>query len=116
MFRLALLLFALPLPVLADAPNVETARAIRTGDTWHFDVTIAHPDTGWDHYADAWRILDPDGRELGLRVLLHPHVTEQPFTRSLTGVTIPAGLTHVLIQSRCLTDGWSDHMVPVQLK
>ena len=44
-----------------------------------------HPDTGWDDYADGWRVLDMDGNELGMRVLHHPHVDEQPFTRSLSG-------------------------------
>jgi hypothetical protein len=63
------------------------ARAIPTGDgTYRFDVTVRHADTGWDHYADAWEILAPDGAVLGIRTLLHPHVDEQPFTRSLTGV------------------------------
>lgn len=52
-------------------------------------VTLAHPDTGWDHYADGWQVSTPDGTELGVRVLHHPHVTEQPFTRSLTLDTLP---------------------------
>ena len=61
------------------------------GGTWRFNVTVAHGDTGWDHYADRWEVLAPDGSLLGTRVLLHPHEHEQPFTRSLGGVAIPAG-------------------------
>jgi len=38
---------------------------------------------------------------------VHPHETEQPFTRSLGGVRVPDGTTQVQIQSRCLIDGWS---------
>lgn len=94
-------------PALADPPGIDHVRATQTGDTWRFDVTISHPDTGWDHYADGWRVLDMQGNELGLRVLHHPHVNEQPFTRSLSGVAIPAGTTQVQIEARCSVDGWS---------
>ena len=78
MLRLALLLTLLPTLAWADAPVVEDVRATRTGSTWRFDVTLSHPDTGWDHYADGWRIIDSAGKELGLRMLAHPHVNEQP--------------------------------------
>ncbi|MEL7100690.1 MAG: hypothetical protein AAGM84_17830 [Pseudomonadota bacterium] len=91
----------------ADPPVIEEATATRTGDTWRFDVTLRHGDTGWDDYADGWRVLGPDGTELGLRVLHHPHVNEQPFTRSLSGVTIPAGTDTVLIEARDSVGGWS---------
>ena len=94
-------------PAWADPPVIDAVRATQTGDTWRFDVTISHPDTGWDHYADGWRVLDMEGNELGLRVLYHPHVEEQPFTRSLSGVVIPDGLTEVQIQARDNIDGWS---------
>lgn len=98
----------LPAPALADAPAVESATAQKLAGGWTFSVTLSHPDTGWDHYADGWRILDMTGRELGLRVLHHPHVNEQPFTRSLGGVSLPEGTAQVQIQSRCSTDGWSE--------
>jgi len=91
----------------ADPPVIEAATATRTGDTWRFDVTLRHADTGWDDYADGWRVLAMDGTELGLRVLYHPHVDEQPFTRSLGGVAIPAGTTTVLIEARDSIGGWS---------
>lgn len=103
-------------PVLADPPQIDSASASQVGGSWRFDVTLSHPDTGWDHYADAWRVLDPDGNELGIRVLLHPHVQEQPFTRSLSSVTIPAGVTEVLIEARCLVDGWSGVYYPLSLR
>ncbi|MBE1283733.1 MAG: hypothetical protein GJ676_10525 [Rhodobacteraceae bacterium] len=109
------LITALVSPALADDPVVENVTAHQSGDSWRFDVTLSHPDTGWDHYADGWRVLDMDGTELGLRVLHHPHVNEQPFTRSLSGVTIPTGTTRVQIQARCNVDGWSETTVTVTL-
>lgn len=103
------------LPVWADAPVIENAAARQSGSGWSFDVTLSHPDTGWDHYADGWRVLDMDGNELGMRVLHHPHVTEQPFTRSLSGVQLPDGTIQVQIQARCNVDGWAQDTVTITL-
>jgi hypothetical protein len=52
---------------------------------------------------------------LGMRVLGHPHVNEQPFTRSLSGVQIPDGTTQVQIQARDLPHGWNDTTTIVEL-
>ena len=91
----------------ADAPRVEAATATHDPDgTWTISVTLSHPDTGWDHYASGWRLLTSDGTEIATRELSHPHVDEQPFTRSLSGVTIPDGTAEILIQPRCTMDGW----------
>jgi len=83
---------------------------------WNIHVTLAHPDTGWDHYADGWEVLDAQGRRLGYRELMHPHVDEQPFTRSLSGVSIPDGTREILIRPRCSRDGWSGTAVRVELR
>ncbi|MCV6596122.1 MAG: hypothetical protein OIF40_03430 [Mangrovicoccus sp.] len=96
------------LPAFGEAPEITQVSAKETGGTWRFDVTIAHPDTGWGHYADGWEVLSPDGTRLGYRELAHPHVNEQPFTRSLSGVEIPADLTEVEIRARCNETGWSE--------
>lgn len=109
-------LMLLASPVLAADPVVENATARQTASGWSFDVTLSHPDTGWDHYADGWRVLAPDGTELGMRVLFHPHVNEQPFTRSLSGVQIPEGITQVQIQARCLVDGWASETYTLDLE
>ena len=66
--------------------------------TYRFDVTLAHSDSGWDHYADRWDVVAPNGDILASRVLAHPHVNEQPFTRSLGGVHIPEHITSITIQ------------------
>ncbi|WP_299153864.1 hypothetical protein [uncultured Tateyamaria sp.] len=112
----ALILAMIPSFALAEEPVIENVMAVGTGtDTYRFSVTIRHPDTGWDHYADGWRVLDMNGNELGVRVLFHPHVNEQPFTRSLDEVKIPAGTTQVQIQARDLPGGWNDGTTIVNL-
>lgn len=64
-----------------------------------FSVTVEHADEGWDHYANKWEILDGDGAVIAVRELTHPHVNEQPFTRSLGRVKIPEGLASVTIRA-----------------
>ncbi len=100
----------------ADPAIVEDATAQSTGTGWTFAVTLSHGDTGWDDYADGWRVVSADGEVLGIRELLHPHVNEQPFTRSLSGVAIPEATSEVFIEARTLTEGWSDARFPVPLK
>ena len=109
-------LLLLTTPALADAPVVEDATARQSGETWTISVTLSHPDTGWDHYADGWEVLTPDGQRLGFRELLHPHVNEQPFTRSLSRVSIPDDLTQVLIRARDNVDGWADATYELTLR
>lgn len=116
MLRTLALALTLATAAQGDPAIVEAVRATETAPgTWRFDVTVRHPDTGWDHYADAWEVRAPDGTVLGTRELLHPHETEQPFTRSLTGVAIGAGITTVIVQARCSIDGWSGPEVEVTL-
>ena len=112
----ALLLIALAAaPAFAGDVEVVDATARREAGGWRFDVTLRHEDTGWDHYADAWRIVGPDGAIYGQRTLLHPHVDEQPFTRSLGGVAIPEGVSRVLIEARDNMDGWSPRVLELPL-
>lgn len=99
----------------ADPAEIVAVETIRQGAAWRFDVTLRHPDTGWDHYADGWEVLAPDGTRLGFRELVHPHVNEQPFTRSLGGVVIPDDLSQVTIRARCNVDGWAEDTVTVEL-
>ncbi len=69
------------------------------GDTYFFKVTVRHADEGWDHYADKWDVVAPDGTVLGTRTLYHPHVDEQPFTRSLSDVKISESITEVTVRA-----------------
>ena len=70
-------------------------------------MTLRHADQGWDHYADAWRLVGEHGDVYGTRTLLHPHVDEQPFTRSLSGIVIPPGVTRVVIEAHDKLHGWA---------
>lgn len=98
MKRVLIALMCLAQPALSGPAEVTEATATQTTPgVWRFAVTIRHADTGWDHYADGWTVTLPDGTELGHRTLHHPHVEEQPFTRSLSGVAVPEGTAQVLI-------------------
>lgn len=80
----------------ADVIAVE-AEAIG-GDFFRVTVTVRHQDEDWDHYVKGWEILDMDGKVIGVHGLRHPHVNEQPFTRTAT-VIIPAHLDKVMIRA-----------------
>jgi len=80
--------------------DVVDATVERSGDLFVVTATVRSADTGWDRYADEWHVRMPDGEVLGTRVLAHPHVNEQPFTRSLTDVEIPAAASSVEIAAR----------------
>lgn len=65
---------------------------------YRVSATVESQETGWDKYADRWEIRNPaTGAVLGERLLAHPHVDEQPFTRSLNGVGIPVDVTTIEI-------------------
>lgn len=88
-------------PVVAGEADIIDVKVSPEGaGSFRFSVTVKHDDEGWDHYADMWRVVAPDGTVLGERVLLHPHVNEQPFTRSLSGVAIPNDISEVTIEAR----------------
>ena len=74
--------------------------------SYRFDVTLHHADAGWDHYADRWDVLTPAGEIIATRTLHHPHVDEQPFTRSLSGVKIPDGVSQVVVRGHDSVHGY----------
>ncbi len=102
-------------PAKAGPADVLEVEARPSGGGWSFDVTVAHADTGWEHYADAWRLVGPDGAVHGTRTLYHPHVGEQPFTRSLSGVVIPEGVASVTVEAHDSVHGWGGAAVEVTL-
>lgn len=96
-----LILAAFAQPAVAGEADVVGATIAKSGNgTFTISATLKHADTGWDHYADGWDVVAPDGTVLGTRKLLHPHVDKQPFTRSLSGVAIPDGTEFVTIRAR----------------
>lgn len=105
-----------PPPTALDFPEILEAKAtLETDGVWKFDVTLSSPYDTPEQYADAWRIMGPDGTEYGIRVLAHDHATEQPFTRSQSGITIPPDVTVVTVQARDLLNGWSEKTLAYEL-
>ena len=101
-----------------DYAQVKFVSAIRSANgTWSFSVTVRHDDEGWNHYADLWVITDPEtGDVLGERVLAHPHVGEQPFTRSLSRVVLPDGQRFLEFSAKCTRHGFEGQRVLVDLE
>lgn len=100
---------------VAGDVEIVDATAKEGAGGWTFSVTLKHGDTGWDHYADLWEVYTPEGELLGKRVLAHPHVNEQPFTRSLSGVQIPDDITSVIIRARDSVHGVSPQEFRLEL-
>lgn len=65
--------------------------------------------------ARAWRVRGPDDTVLGTRALFHPHETEQPFTRSLSGMRIQPGTGEVQIEAHDKVHGWATDRLTVAL-
>ena len=84
-----------------EADVVQVELIATKPDVYRISVSVLHQDKGWDHYADRWEVLAPDGRLLATRILYHPHVDEQPFTRRLDQVKIPAGIRRVEVRAHC---------------
>jgi hypothetical protein len=82
----------------AGEVTIVDAKATKTGDTWTIAVTLNHPGEDGPHRADLWRVVAEDGTVLGTRNLGHAH--DQPFTRDLEGVKIPAGTSIVYIEAQ----------------
>ncbi|VAW58827.1 hypothetical protein MNBD_GAMMA08-1281 [hydrothermal vent metagenome] len=81
-----------------------------------FDVTIRHADEGWEHFANGWKIYSSTGEVLGYRALAHPHVNEQPFTRSIRNVKIPPSIDTVILRANDSVHGESDRKYVIKLK
>lgn len=104
--------------------DVLFVRATEAEDgTWSFAVTVQHPDTGWENYADGWDLLTPDGEVMQpdgaspfTRLLTHPHVEEQPFTRSRSDIRLPAGTERVRVRAHSLVGGFGGQEVEVDLR
>lgn len=96
-------------PIVVDA-----TASTSDGTSWRVNVTLSSEYDSPARYADAWRVLDADDNELGIRVLGHDHANEQPFTRSHT-VEIPSDMTTVFIEGRDQLNGWSGERFELNL-
>ena len=114
---LARVLFGSMLAANVSAGDVSIRQATFTAVSpgqWDVQVTLEHGDTGWEHYADAWRIVAADGTVFGVRTLYHPHENEQPFTRGLS-VAIPATVVQVIVEAHDKVHGWTPNRLKVDL-
>ncbi len=113
---LPLIALAISTQALAGDVAIREAKFQKEGNnTWSVNVTLQHADTGWDHYADHWRVVDEADNVLGDRVLYHPHVDEQPFTRGLGNVRVPSDITTVCIEAHDTVHGWTADRLVVDL-
>jgi hypothetical protein len=85
---------------------VEASLIPREDGTYDVEVTVSSPYDTPQRYADGWRVLAPDGAELGTHTLLHDHENEQPFTRRQRGLVVPDGVAEVTVEGRDLEYGY----------
>ena len=109
-------IYSIASPLHAGMTEVIAVDAKKSNnEQYNFAVTLRHTDTGWDHFANKWEVIGPDGFVYGTRILHHPHVEEQPFTRSLSGVSIPKDIKVIFIRSYDTVHGRSDQEYKVEL-
>jgi len=103
-------------PVYGDQfPEVLKVKAKSlSNQRWQFNVTLSSPYDSRQRYADAWRVLDDQGNELGIRILGHHHASEQPFTRSHV-IELPENTTAVFVEGRDQSNGWSGQRFEFEL-
>lgn len=106
----------------ANADVIFVSARLADAGSWTFAVTVQHPDSGWEDYADGWDVVLPNGTVVKpdpdspfTRLLLHPHVNEQPFTRSQANIRIPGGIGQVTVRAHDLVDGYGGREVIVDL-
>ena len=97
-------------------PDILNATLTEQDDgTFNISVTVSSPYDTPQRYADAWRVLAPDGTILGERVLTHDHADEQPFTRSLSGLAIAPHISRVTIQGRDKIHGYGGKSLEISV-
>ncbi|PVZ65773.1 hypothetical protein DC094_17590 [Pelagibaculum spongiae] len=101
---------------IAGEVDVVDAKVTKNNDgSYDFSVSLLHADSGWDHYANRWELLDNQQNILATRTLHHPHENEQPFTRSLHRVKIPAGVKQILVRGHDLVHGYGGKQMTIEL-
>ena len=104
----------------ADVTNV-FAREESDG-LWTFHVSVKHKDVNWYDFADGWDVVLPDGSPVKpdpfgqfTRHIRHPHVHEQPFTRTQKEISIPKDVDRVRVRAHDKKHGWGGKEVEVLL-
>ena len=112
-----ILLFQLAgMSAASDAKIIKASAEFTSAQKFNISVTVEHADEGWEHYANAWRVYSMEGELIGERVLHHPHVKEQPFTRNLLGLSVPAEIREVTIVAVCSKTGESKASYNLKLR
>ena len=102
--------------IYANKADVLKVKSICSEDNiCTFFVTLRHEDTGWKHFANRYEILTLDKKIIATRVLHHPHVEEQPFTRSISNIKIPKNTNSVIIRAHDLVHGYGGKEAVVEL-
>jgi len=101
--------------VFAGETDVVKVEVKKNNHSYDFSVTLFHKDTGWKHYANKWDVTGEDGVIFATRILYHPHVNEQPFTRRLSGVEIPDNVKQVIIRGHDLVHKYGGKLITVEL-
>lgn len=114
-FHLLFFFFFVSTAFADDADVIEVAITNDGENSYSFRVTVFHRDTGWNHFANKWDIVDENGTIIGTRILHHPHVGEQPFTRALDGVVIPGSIKTVTIRAHDSVHGYGGRALKVEL-
>ena len=113
-FILSVMFF--PILALAGEADIIEVKVLKSeAGTYQFDVTVSHRDEGWDHYVNKWDIVGSDDTVIGTRILLHPHVEEQPFTRSLSGVEVSPKDTTVTVRAHDSVHEYGGRVVTTDL-
>ena len=102
----------------ADPANVVDAQAACSDHeqlVCQFTVTVRHADEDSHHYVDKWEVLSLDGSVLQTRRLHHPHVQEQPFTRSISGVHLSPSIKQVRIRAHVSELGYGGKELIIDL-
>ena len=101
--------------------DVSFVKAVETAPgVWRFDVSVAHPDTSWEDYADGWDVVGADGTVIKprggqfTRTLFHPHIGQIPFTRSQSGLKLKGPV--VTVRAHDMVDGFGGQEVRVDLR
>ena len=113
---LLILVFSSGISIASDAKILKASAELTSAQKFNISVTVEHADEGWDHYANAWRVYSMDGKLIGERILYHPHVNEQPFTRSLLGLSVPSEVKEVMIVAVCSKTGESKASYNLKLR
>ncbi len=98
---------------MADVLAVRVER--EPAGTLRLEVTVRHADENWLHYADRWEVLTPAGAIVAVRPLLHPHLHEQPFTRSLGAVEVPSGIHTLIVRAHDTLHDYGGRTVTVEV-